>query len=164
MYTFVFFARYLDLFTNFVSVYNTIVKIFYLVASVFIIYLICKKFKSSENSGKDSFRLELILIPSLVLSMIWNYEFSFMEVLWTFSIYLEAVAVLPQFWMIYKTRGADSMMRKYLTCLGLYRSFYILNWIYRYEYEGDKTRCLTETTFVFMKVFYCRILWHHRNF
>ena len=41
----VFVTRYLDLFTNFVSVYNTVMKIFFILSAAFIVYSIFIKFK-----------------------------------------------------------------------------------------------------------------------
>ena len=58
------------------------------------------------------------------------------QVLWTFSIYLESVAILPQLFMITKTGEAESITSHYLFALGSYRGLYILNWIYRYYFEG----------------------------
>ena len=60
-----------------------------------------------------------------------------MEILWTFSIYLESVAILPQLFMVQKTGEAESITSHYLFALGIYRALYILNWIYRYYGEGD---------------------------
>ena len=54
-----------------------------------------------------------------------------MEILWTFSIYLESVAILPQLFMVSKTGEAESITSHYLFALGSYRGLYILNWIYR---------------------------------
>merc|ERR1719370_2444636 len=59
-----------------------------------------------------------------------------MEVLWTFSIYLESVAILPQLFMISKTGEAESITSHYLFALGSYRGLYIFNWIYRYYSQG----------------------------
>ncbi len=59
-----------------------------------------------------------------------------MEVLWTFSIYLESVAILPQLFMVSKTGEAESITSHYLFALGSYRALYIFNWIYRYYFEG----------------------------
>ena len=53
------------------------------------------------------------------------------EILWAFSIYLEAVAILPQLFMLQRTGEADSITSHYLFALGLYRGMYIPNWIYR---------------------------------
>jgi ER lumen protein retaining receptor len=60
----------------------------------------------------------------------------FEQILWTMSIYLEAVAILPQLFMISKTGEAETITSHYLFALGSYRALYILNWIYRYYMEG----------------------------
>lgn len=56
--------------------------------------------------------------------------------MWTFSIYLESVAILPQLFMVSKTGEAESITSHYLFALGSYRALYILNWIYRYVMEN----------------------------
>lgn len=55
--------------------------------------------------------------------------------MWTFSIVLEAVAILPQLFQLTKTGEAESITTHYLVCLGLYRAFYILNWIWRWWFR-----------------------------
>jgi ER lumen protein retaining receptor len=77
-----------------------------------------------------------LLIPSTILALIINHEFDVLEILWTFSIYLESVAILPQLFMVSKTGEAESITSHYLFALGAYRGLYILNWIYRYYSEG----------------------------
>ena len=42
--------------------------------------------------------------PSMLLAIMINHEFSVTEVLWTFSIYLEAVAILPQLVLLQRTK------------------------------------------------------------
>lgn len=59
-----------------------------------------------------------------------------MQILWTFSIYLESVAILPQLFMVSKTGEAETITSHYLFALGSYRALYLLNWIYRYYAEG----------------------------
>ena len=63
-----------------------------------------------------------------------------MEIFWTFSIYLEVVAILPQLYMLHRLhhdgQEPDALIWHYIFALGLYRGIYILNWIYRYYYEG----------------------------
>ena len=51
------------------------------------------------------------------------------QVLWTFSIYLESVAILPQLFLVSKTGEAESITSHYLFALGSYRALYILNWV-----------------------------------
>lgn len=132
----VFTARYLDLFTNFISVYNTCMKIVFLVASYGTIYLMFFKFRATYDSSHDTFRVEFLILPALALSLVVNHAFTVMEVLWSFSILLEAVAILPQLFMVSKTGEAESITSHYLFSLGSYRGLYILNWVYRYYSEG----------------------------
>jgi ER lumen protein retaining receptor len=135
LFAVVFTARYLDLFTSFISVYNSLMKILFIVTSYGTLYLIYIKYKVTYDRSHDTFRVEFLLIPSFILSLIINHGFSIIEILWAFSIYLEAVAILPQLFMISKTGEAESITSHYLFALGSYRAFYILNWIYRYTVE-----------------------------
>lgn len=136
LFALVFMTRYLDLFTHFVSLYNSTMKIFYLISSIGTCYLIFKKFKATYDRTHDTFRIEFLLIPAAILSLVLNHEFEVLEILWTFSIYLESVAILPQLFMVSKTGEAESITSHYLFALGAYRGLYILNWFYRYYTEG----------------------------
>merc|ERR1711934_734642 len=80
--------------------------------------------------------VEFLLLPSALLGLLLNHEFTVMEILWTFSIYLESVAILPQLFMVSKTGEAESITSHYLFALGSYRALYILNRIYRYHFES----------------------------
>ena len=55
--------------------------------------------------------------------------------LWAFSIWLEAVAILPQLFMLQRTGEAETITTHYLFALGAYRALYIPNWIWRYFAE-----------------------------
>lgn len=136
LFAITFVARYLDLFTHYVSLYNTFMKVVYLVAAFATVYMMYMKFKATYDHNHDTFRLEFLLGPAAVLALVINHEFTFMEVMWTFSIYLEAVAILPQLFMVSKTGEAESITSHYLFALGSYRALYIVNWVYRYYMEG----------------------------
>ncbi|CAD0093792.1 unnamed protein product [Aureobasidium vineae] len=56
--------------------------------------------------------------------------------LWAFSIWLEAVAILPQLFMLQRTGEAETITTHYLFALGAYRALYIPNWIYRWITES----------------------------
>jgi ER lumen protein retaining receptor len=51
--------------------------------------------------------------------------------LWSFSIWLESVAILPQLFMLQRTGEAETITTHYLFALGAYRALYIPNWIYK---------------------------------
>jgi len=65
-----------------------------------------------------------------------NMKLLILQILWTFSIYLESVAILPQLFMVSKTGEAETITSHYLFALGSYRALYLFNWIYRYYAEG----------------------------
>lgn len=127
----VFVARYLDLFYEWVSLYNFFMKVFFIASSVYILYLIKFRFRPTQDPSIDTFRVEYLLGPSVLLSLIFNYHFSFTEILWSFSIFLESVAILPQLFMLQRTGEAETITTHYLAALGAYRALYIPNWIYR---------------------------------
>jgi len=136
LYVAVFVARYLDMFTNWVSLYNFAMKLFFIASSCYILYLMKIQFRPTQDPAIDTFRIEYLLGPSFVLSLIFNYKLSLMEVLWSFSIFLESVAILPQLFMLQRTGEAETITTHYLAALGAYRALYIPNWIYRYWTEG----------------------------
>ncbi|TFK45050.1 ER lumen protein retaining receptor-domain-containing protein [Crucibulum laeve] len=135
LYVTVFVARYLDLFYRYVSLYNSVMKLFFIASSVYILYLMKYKYRPTNDPSIDTFRIEYLLGPCVLLSLIFNYKFSVTEVLWSFSIFLESVAILPQLFMLQRTGEAETITTHYLAALGVYRALYIPNWIYRYITE-----------------------------
>lgn len=136
LFTIVYITRYLDLFTTFISVYNTVMKIVFIGASVATVFLMFVKFRATYDRNHDSFRIEFLLIPTVILALLINHDFTVLEVLWTFSIYLESVAILPQLFLVSKTGEAESITSHYLFALGSYRALYLINWIWRYIMES----------------------------
>jgi ER lumen protein retaining receptor len=55
---------------------------------------------------------------------------------WSFSLWLEAWAIMPQLDILRRTNEVEGFTSHYIAALGSYRFFYILNWIYRYYYEN----------------------------
>ena len=58
-----------------------------------------------------------------------------MKILCTFSIILESVALIPQLVLIYRAGKAKLKISDYLFVLGFARGFYILDLVYRYNFE-----------------------------
>jgi len=136
LYVAVFVSRYLDLFFRFVSVYNSVMKLFFIGSSVYILYLMKYKYRPTHDPSIDTFKAEYLVGPCFLFALIFNYQFIFSEILWSFSIWLEAVAILPQLFMLQRTGEAETITTHYLAALGAYRALYIPNWIYRYFAEG----------------------------
>lgn len=55
-------------------------------------------------------------------------EYSFFEMCWSFSIWLESIAILPQLTMLTKVQEVENLTGNYVAALGAYRFFYILSW------------------------------------
>lgn len=78
---------------------------------------------------------------------------------WLFSIYLEAVAILPQL-ILLQRRGMQNMLY-YVVLLGAYRALYILNWVYRAHYEPMYTHnwivyvCGAVQVYLYLDFFCC---------
>lgn len=60
-----------------------------------------------------------------------------MQILWTFSIILESLCILPQLLLLRQTSVPTVLDSFYLVTLGSYRFFYLLNWIVRGLGEGS---------------------------
>lgn len=131
LYTVVFVTRYLDLFHE-NSLYRFLMKVFFIGSSVYVLYLMKIKFRPTHDPAIDTIRLEYMMGPAFVLALLFHYHFDFMEIMWTFSIYLEAVAILPQLFMLQRTGEAEAITTHYIFALGAYRALYIPNWLYRY--------------------------------
>jgi len=145
LYILVFCTRYLDLFWTHPGAwresYNFIFKIFYIVSSFYIVFLMTRVFSRTRERGK-AWRFGIYsLAGSAVLTpftyLIFNRApFRFSEILWVFSIILESVCVLPQLLLLRQTTVPTVINSFYLVTLGSYRGFYILNWILRAATEG----------------------------
>ena len=62
-----------------------------------------------------------IIVPAAGLAALVHHDTSFQELCWTFSVYLEAVAIMPQLQMIAETGEAETITSHYLVMMGLYR-------------------------------------------
>lgn len=91
LYLLVFLTRYLDLFTTYYSLYNTIMKILYILSTSYVIYMVyyTEPFKTNYEKNHDSFlHWYFAVIPCLLLAIITVFiqGFDILEV--SFSSYL----------------------------------------------------------------------------
>jgi len=121
-------------------------KLVYIVSTASIIYTIKFKepIKSTYEKGQDSFlHWQFAAIPCAILGLATHLigsgiaNFNFMELLWTFSIYLECVTIMPQLVVIQRYREVENLTGNYVFFMGAYRALYILNWIYRANTEKN---------------------------
>lgn len=134
----VFLTRYMDLFLYWVSLYNTVLKIAFICLTSYLVYTI--KFKRpfclGYDSNLDSLNHYLFIYPVVcLLTLLFHTTSSappsIWSILWTFSVWLEAFAIVPQLYIVYKKREVEVITGTYMAALGCYKGFYILNWIYK---------------------------------
>lgn len=141
LFLIVFVTRYLDLFTTFYSIYNSFMKVAYISATTAIICMIRFKepYRSKYDKSQDSFlHFKFAVVPCSLLAIILcivKRELSPIDVLWTFSIFLESLAIVPQLFVLQRYREVENLTGHYVFFLGAYRFLYILNWVYRSYYE-----------------------------
>ncbi|XP_051125893.1 ER lumen protein-retaining receptor A-like [Andrographis paniculata] len=133
LYVIVFLARYLA-FPYFISVYNVVMKLVFIGSSLAIVW--CMKYhqvvRQSYDRNLDTFRHYILVGVSFLLALLVHEMFSFQEIVWAFSIYLETVTILPQLVLLQRSGNVDNLTGQYILFLGAYRLFYILNWLYYY--------------------------------
>ncbi|CDW90306.1 er lumen protein retaining receptor [Stylonychia lemnae] len=135
MYLLVFCIRYLDLFMYFISLYNTGMKVFFISATAFTIYLMRykKPYCTTYDALGDDFPHFKVLLPAaFVITLLINTGYQPWEFVWSYSLWLESIAFIPQIVMLNKIRLIENITSHYVATLGLYRFFYILNWFYRF--------------------------------
>lgn len=163
LYFLVFVCRYLDLFYSFISWYNTVMKLVFLASSGTIIYLMRfhRVVKLTYDKEQDTFRYLFLILPCLALACLLNNEMTVLEVLWTFSIYLEAVAILPQLVLLQRTQNIDNLTGNYVFLLGMYRSLYILNWIYRFMTEPNYRQWIVWISGIIQTILYADFFYYY---
>lgn len=72
-------------------------------------------------------------------------KFTLYGIFWSFSIWLEALAILPQLYMIAKNQDVENITAHYVLFLGFYRIFYLLHWYFIWFISGFTTGKLYNT-------------------
>jgi len=161
LYALVFSCRYLDLIWSHDSLYLVVMKIFFLSTAFAIVYLMRKPLKHTYDAEHDSFKVAYILVPSAILALICNVHFTPYEILWAFSIYVEAVAILPQLFLLQRTGEISNINSHYIFCLGAYRALYLLNWIWRYFFDDGHTQWIVWISGIMQTAIYCDFFYYY---
>merc|ERR1719183_2578067 len=141
-------------------------KVLFIAGSVAIVYVMkyMQPHKSTYNAEADSFPLTYLLGPCAVVGVLINMDHtSPFEILWAFSIYLEAVAIMPQLYMLQKEGSCENLNSHYVASLGAYRAFYLLNWIYRYFTEDNYVQLIAWFAGIVQTGLYCDFFYNYWN-
>ena len=138
LYVVVFITRYFKHFwiQPWGCLWNIVLSNFYIISSLYIIVLMMRVYARTREREK-AWRLGAYCLGvSIILAPIFDAaaekkDTNFFGILWTFSIILESVCVVPQLLLLRQTTVPTVIDSFYLLMLGSYRAFYILNWIVR---------------------------------
>jgi len=145
LFLLVFLTRYIDLFTTYYSFYNSCMKIMYILTSIWVVFSLHFPHGRLRDTcfQEESFHhLARLVIPSLVVAIVAfelsSYDYGgifyvsgFINLLWTFSIIQESVAMVPQLILMHYCRDMGPYASRYVFFMWLYRTLYIFNWVYR---------------------------------
>ncbi len=86
--------------------------------------------------------------------------------LWTFSIYLESVAIIPQLIVVHQyakeTGGfVETLTSHYVFALGGYRALYVVNWVYRFFTEPGYRDWIVWVAGVLQTAIYCDFFYYY---
>lgn len=138
LYFVVFVTRYLDLFVRFIDWYTSVMKVLFIATSAAIVHLM-RTHKTVKQTYDRSSDLPMwwFIAPCAAFALLLPHKYTILEILWSFSIYLEAVAIVPQLYMTQQTGNIDQLTSHFVFFLGSYRALYLANWVYRYMNEKD---------------------------
>lgn len=128
LFLFVFVSRHFQ--DNFLGNYNMLLNLVFIGVTIATIFTIYFKFPHTNEILLDSFRIELLIVPAAILAgfvnNFVNSEFSFRNILWAFSIYLEALAIIPQIIFVKRTGEGERLTTTYIFVLVYYRALHNL--------------------------------------
>ncbi|XP_048531172.1 ER lumen protein-retaining receptor erd-2.2-like [Triticum urartu] len=122
------------LYCSFVMEYDihTVLDTATLVATLFVIYMIRFKLRSTYMVDKDNFALYYVVIPCAVLALVVHPSTSHNianRFSWAFCVYLEAVSVLPQLRLMQNTKIVEPFTAHYVFALGVARFLSCAHWV-----------------------------------
>jgi ER lumen protein retaining receptor len=105
-------------FDSILTIYNTVLKLLFLASTFYCVYLLRVKYRHTYDRSHDTVRVSILLGASALLALIFPQRYSVLEILWSFSQFLEAVAIFPQLWLLRRTGEVENLTSHYIFCLG----------------------------------------------
>nr|XP_023900857.1 putative ER lumen protein-retaining receptor C28H8.4 [Quercus suber] len=119
---------------------HTILDLTTLVSTLWVIYMIRFKLKSTYIKELDNLPLYYVVVPCAILAIPihpFTPHFLITRIFWAFGLYLEAVSVLPQLRLMQNAKMIEPFTAHYVFALGVSRFLACAHWIIKiYETRG----------------------------
>lgn len=120
---------------------HTILDFATLVSTLFVIFMIRFKLKSTYIVELDNMPLYYLIVPCGILAVLihpYTQHSHISRILWAFCVYLESVSVLPQLRMMQNAKMIEPFTAHYVFALGIARFLGCAHWIIQvYESAGS---------------------------
>ncbi|CAA0815625.1 ER lumen protein retaining receptor family protein [Striga hermonthica] len=122
------------LYCSFVMEYDihTVLDMATLATTLWVIYMIRFKLRSSYMKDKDNIALYYVVIPCAVIALLIHPSTShhiINRIAWALCVYLEAVSVLPQLRVMQNTKIVEPFTAHYVFALGVARFISCAHWV-----------------------------------
>ncbi|OMO75401.1 ER lumen protein retaining receptor [Corchorus olitorius] len=100
--------------------------------TLWVIYMIRFKLRSSYMADKDNFGIHYVVIPCAILSLLIHPTTShhiINRICWAFCVYLEAISVLPQLRVMQNVEIVEPFTAHYVFALGVARFLSCAHWV-----------------------------------
>lgn len=115
-----------------------LVDIVSLVVISYVLYQMLTVRRGSYQATDDSFNVKPLVIGSLVLAVILHADMDhkpLFDILWTWGLFIDAVAMVPQLWLISKNRGSvPAITSHYIATMAFSRLLSAIFWYLTMEY------------------------------
>ncbi|XP_072377677.1 ER lumen protein-retaining receptor erd-2.2-like [Diabrotica undecimpunctata] len=115
----------------------SIVYVLLIVIPSIVAFALAFKMRDTYEKEADSFWAEILLTAAFILSIFFYHHFSSFGILSASGDYIEAVAFIPQLYMIWNSKKTTKHMKVYTYLLFLYKILNILLCIYFYWLIGE---------------------------
>ncbi|XP_022853433.1 putative ER lumen protein-retaining receptor C28H8.4 [Olea europaea var. sylvestris] len=111
---------------------HTLLDLATLATTLWVIYMIRFRLRSSYMEDDDNFALYHVLIPCAVFALLIKpatSHYNINRIAWAFCVYLEAVSVLPQLRVMQNTKIVEPFTAHYVFPLGVARFLSCAHWV-----------------------------------
>jgi len=161
LYLLFFIARYVNSSIFDRPLYNILFKFFYVGSALAIVVIMLTKLKDTYTSRHDTFRNIFIIILCIPFAYFSRPYKSFDSFLYAYSLWVESFAIIPQLLLLGRTTTNDIINREYIFFLGIYRLFYLLNWIYKLVTDTGKRPKVVWITGILQTVIYSDFIYEY---